>query len=130
MRAGTEIEDRPRLHAPPARGLTQIELGEPGRRFDDRQVSGSYSVWHHTHEFNPHAEGTERRDLVRYALPLGALGRVAGGASCEGTGALRLRRDTISAACAGGRLGAVVEGDGSSPSCSSSSIRPRYRRRA
>jgi ligand-binding SRPBCC domain-containing protein len=80
MRAGTEIEYRLRLHGLPVRWLTRIEVWEPGRRFVDLQLRGPYSVWHHTHLFSPHAEGTEMRDLVRYALPLGALGRVAGGA--------------------------------------------------
>jgi ligand-binding SRPBCC domain-containing protein len=80
MRAGAEIEYRLRLHGLPVRWLTRIEAWEPGRRFVDLQLRGPYSVWHHTHLFNPHSEGTEMRDLVRYALPLGALGRVAGGA--------------------------------------------------
>ena len=80
MRAGTEIEYRLRLHGLPVRWLTRIEVWEPGRRFVDLQLRGPYSVWHHTHSFTPHPDGTSMRDLVRYALPLGALGRVAGGA--------------------------------------------------
>jgi ligand-binding SRPBCC domain-containing protein len=80
MRAGTEIEYRLRLHGVPVRWLTRIEVWEPGRRFVDLQLRGPYSVWHHTHSFTPHPDGTSMRDLVRYALPLGALGRVAGGA--------------------------------------------------
>ena len=80
MRAGTEIEYRLRLHGLPVRWLTRIEVWEPGRRFVDLQLRGPYSVWHHTHSFTPHPDGTSMCDLVRYALPLGAVGRVAGGA--------------------------------------------------
>jgi ligand-binding SRPBCC domain-containing protein len=80
MRVGTEIEYRLRLHGLPVRWLTRIEVWEPGHRFVDVQLRGPYSVWHHTHLFTPHPDGTSMRDLVRYALPLGALGRVAGGA--------------------------------------------------
>jgi len=80
MRAGTDIEYRLRLHGLPVRWLTRIEVWEPGRRFVDVQLRGPYSVWHHTHLFAPHPDGTTMRDLVRYALPLGAIGRVAGGA--------------------------------------------------
>jgi ligand-binding SRPBCC domain-containing protein len=77
MRAGTLIEYRLRLHALPIRWLTRIEVWEPGRRFEDVQLRGPYRFWHHSHTFEPHEGGTLMRDLVRYALPLGALGRLA-----------------------------------------------------
>jgi ligand-binding SRPBCC domain-containing protein len=80
MRAGAEIEYRLRLHGVPIRWLTRIEVWEPGRRFTDLQVRGPYRFWHHTHAFAPHEAGTAMRDLVRYALPLGRLGRLAGAA--------------------------------------------------
>jgi ligand-binding SRPBCC domain-containing protein len=77
MRPGTLIEYRLRLHGVPIRWLTRIEAWEPGVRFADVQVRGPYRVWHHTHTFEPLAGGTLVRDTVRYALPLGPLGRLA-----------------------------------------------------
>jgi len=59
------------------RWLTRIEDWEPGRRFVDRQLRGPYALWHHTHTFEPHPEGTLMRDRVRYRLPLGPLGAIA-----------------------------------------------------
>jgi ligand-binding SRPBCC domain-containing protein len=44
----------------------------------DRQLSGPYRHWHHTHEFT--ADGpahTLMRDTVRYELPFGRLGDIA-----------------------------------------------------
>ena len=41
------------------------------------QVRGPYSLWHHTHEFEPAGSGTRIRDLVRYTLPLGPVGAAA-----------------------------------------------------
>jgi hypothetical protein len=82
---GSLIAYRLRLHGVPLRWLTSIEAWEPGRRFVDVQVRGPYARWHHTHTFEPHAGGTLMRDVVRYALPLGPLGR--------GADALVVRRD-------------------------------------
>jgi ligand-binding SRPBCC domain-containing protein len=78
MGAGTLIEYRLRLHVLPIRWLTRIEVWEPGRRFEDVQLRGPYRFWHHAHVFEEHEGGTLMRDLVRYTLPLGALGRLAG----------------------------------------------------
>jgi ligand-binding SRPBCC domain-containing protein len=77
MAPGTLIEYRLRLHGLPLRWLTRIEAWEPGVRFVDVQLRGPYALWHHTHEFEPRGAGTLMRDRVRYALPLGPLGRAA-----------------------------------------------------
>jgi len=77
MQPGALIEYRLRLHAIPLRWLTRVEAWEPGREFADVQVRGPYRLWHHTHSFEAHRDGTTMRDVVRYALPLGALGRLA-----------------------------------------------------
>jgi ligand-binding SRPBCC domain-containing protein len=77
MKAGTLIEYRLRLHGLPIRWLTRIEVWEPGRRFEDSQLRGPYGAWHHTHAFAPRGSGTAMRDVVRYTVPLGALGRLA-----------------------------------------------------
>jgi ligand-binding SRPBCC domain-containing protein len=77
MRSGTLIAYRLRLHGVPVRWLTRIESWEPGRRFTDVQIRGPYRLWCHTHTFEPHGDDTRMRDLVRYALPLGPVGRLA-----------------------------------------------------
>lgn len=77
MRAGTVIDYRLRLHGIPLRWTALIEDWLPGRAFADRQIHGPYRLWHHRHEFEPHADGTLVRDHVRYALPLGPAGELA-----------------------------------------------------
>ena len=77
MRAGTLIEYRLRLHGIRVDWLTRIEEWEPGVRFVDTQLAGPYRLWHHTHTFEEHGEGTLMRDVVRYALPLWPLGELA-----------------------------------------------------
>ena len=74
MREGALIEYRLRLRGIPLRWRTRIDEWEPGVRFVDRQLSGPYRLWHHTHEFEadgPHH--TLMRDTVRYAAPLDRL---------------------------------------------------------
>jgi ligand-binding SRPBCC domain-containing protein len=78
MGPGTLIPYRLRLHGVPLRWLTRIVAWEPGHHFADRQVSGPYRSWHHSHTFLPHRRGTLMRDRVLYELPLGALGQLAG----------------------------------------------------
>jgi ligand-binding SRPBCC domain-containing protein len=78
MRAGTLIDYRLKLHGVPVRWRTEIEAWEPPRRFVDVQVSGPYSLWEHTHGFEPAGAGAVLiHDRVRYALPLGPLGLLA-----------------------------------------------------
>ena len=52
----------------------------PNERFDDVMRKGPFARWHHKHLFLPHPRGCLLRDEVTYELPLGALGRVFGGA--------------------------------------------------
>jgi ligand-binding SRPBCC domain-containing protein len=78
MRAGTLIEYRLKLHGVPLNWRTTIAVWDPPHRFVDVQIRGPYTLWHHTHDFEPDGErGTIMRDTVRYALPLGVLGEVA-----------------------------------------------------
>jgi ligand-binding SRPBCC domain-containing protein len=77
MTEGTLIGYRLRLHGVPLRWRTRIDVWEPDARFVDRQLRGPYRLWEHTHTFEPHVDGTLMRDRVRYALPLGPLGRAA-----------------------------------------------------
>ncbi len=54
----------------------------PGQGFTDEQISGPFARWTHRHDFEPTAEGRSLlRDRIDYALPGGALGRLAAGRS-------------------------------------------------
>jgi ligand-binding SRPBCC domain-containing protein len=78
MEPGARIEYRLRLHGIPIRWRTTIAVWDPPHRFVDVQLSGPYRMWHHTHDFEPTADGgTLMRDTVRYALPFGPLGAAA-----------------------------------------------------
>ncbi len=77
--AGTLIDYKLRLAGVPLRWRTRIETWDPPRRFVDLQERGPYRLWHHTHDFVPLAGGTLMRDTVRYRLPAGWLGTLAGG---------------------------------------------------
>ncbi len=76
MRAGALIFYRLRWGWLPLRWVTEIEEWQPPFRFVDVQLGGPYALGHHTHSFEPHEGGTLMRDSVRYALPLGPLGRL------------------------------------------------------
>jgi hypothetical protein len=77
--AGTLIDYRLRLNGIPIAWQTRIDTWDPPRRFIDLQAKGPYALWHHTHEFIPMGGGTLMRDTVRYRLPAGWLGALAGG---------------------------------------------------
>lgn len=77
MAQGALIEYRLRWRRAPIRWVTRIEVWEPPRRFCDVQLRGPYRLWEHEHTFEPCAAGTLMRDVVRYALPFGVLGRLA-----------------------------------------------------
>ncbi len=61
----------------PLRWVSRIESWEPNVRFVDRQLSGPYALWHHTHEFAALDDGTLISDTVRYSLGFGILGELA-----------------------------------------------------
>ena len=77
MRLGARIEYRIDWRVIPIRWLTEIVEWSPPHRFVDVAVRGPYKLWHHTHTFTPIDGGTLVGDVVRYALPLGVLGRLA-----------------------------------------------------
>lgn len=83
---GALIEYRLRLHGLPVRWTTVIDEWVEGERFVDWQLKGPYALWHHTHDFSDHDEGTLMRDTVRYRMPFGPVGKLAR--------ALLVRRDT------------------------------------
>ena len=73
MRSGTLIDYRIRVHGFPIRWRTEIAEWDPPRQFVDVQLSGPYTLWHHTHTFEESAGGTLCRDRVRYRPRGGAL---------------------------------------------------------
>jgi len=80
VQQGTCIDYRLAVHGLPMRWRSRIDSWRPGQSFVDVQTRGPYSLWHHTHEFEPANGGTIIRDRVRYALPFGAVGDLVAGA--------------------------------------------------
>lgn len=75
---GTLLDYRLKLHGVPIRWQTRIEAWEPPARFVDTQARGPYSLWEHTHLFEPDGDSaTVIHDRVRYSIPLGPLGTLA-----------------------------------------------------
>jgi ligand-binding SRPBCC domain-containing protein len=72
---GALIRYRLRLFGVPIHWLTRIEAWEPPHRFVDRQLSGPYRRWVHTHELEAVAGGTLIRDHVEYDVPFARLAR-------------------------------------------------------
>jgi len=57
---------------------------EAGRSFTDRMMSGPFRHWEHRHLVVPDGESASFLvDEIEYVLPLGALGRIFGGAIAE-----------------------------------------------
>lgn len=73
MKRGQLIDYRLRLHGLPIRWRTEITKWEPPYQFEDSQLRGPYSLWVHTHTFEELDGGTLVRDVVRYAVPGGAI---------------------------------------------------------
>jgi len=61
----------------PLKWQTEIIEVIPKERFIDLQAKGPYKLWHHTHIFKDLGDKVEMTDIVKYALPLGALGNIA-----------------------------------------------------
>ena len=77
MTEGARIRYRIQWHGIPLPWLTEIVEWNPPRGFADLQLEGPYALWLHTHRFEPSGAGTNIVDVVRYALPLGIIGRAA-----------------------------------------------------
>lgn len=79
MAEGVLIGYSLRVNGLPMRWSSRIDWYDPPRGFTDRQLSGPYRKWVHTHTFEAQGEGTLVHDHVDYELPLGALGAMVGG---------------------------------------------------
>ena len=73
---GALLRYRLRLFGVRINWLTRIDAWEPPHRFVDRQLSGPYRRWVHTHELEAVAGGTLIRDRVEYDVPVAALARL------------------------------------------------------
>lgn len=61
----------------PARWSSYIMDVKQNEYFEDVQLKGPYSYWHHRHEFHAHEDGTLIKDIIHYQVPLGFIGRIA-----------------------------------------------------
>lgn len=78
MQAGTLLDYRLSLFGIPFYWQTLIEQWSPDNTFVDRQLSGPYKLWHHTHTFEELAANqTMMRDRVLYRIPYGIFGKLA-----------------------------------------------------
>lgn len=80
IREGTRVVLRMRMGPVSLRWVARHTRYVPGSLFQDEQESGPFARWLHTHRMwdEPAGSGV-LEDEVEYALPVGALGRLAGG---------------------------------------------------
>ncbi|MBD3233273.1 MAG: CDP-paratose 2-epimerase [candidate division Zixibacteria bacterium] len=79
MKEGTVLDYVVHIAGFPVRWTTLITHCKPPNKFVDIQLKGPYSYWHHTHSFISTDGGTLVIDEVRYAIPLGIMGRIVHG---------------------------------------------------
>lgn len=75
MEKGALIDYTIRIVVVPIHWRTYISKYDPPYEFVDEQVKGPYAFWHHTHTFKEVDGGVEINDKVKYAIPMGILGR-------------------------------------------------------
>ncbi|QHS55538.1 SRPBCC family protein [Mucilaginibacter sp. 14171R-50] len=56
--------------------MTEITHVQDGKYFVDEQRFGPYALWHHQHHFKEIPGGVEMTDILNYAIPYGAIGRL------------------------------------------------------
>ena len=65
----TEFIYQLKIHGVPVKWKTLIEDWNPPYQFVDKQLSGPYKLWHHTHSFSKLGMGTLMKDTVIFKLP-------------------------------------------------------------
>jgi uncharacterized protein (TIGR01777 family) len=79
LTTGSQVLLRQNLFGIGLRWLAEHGDYQPPFRFMDRQVHGPFRSWLHEHLFQPNGSGCKLTDRVRYTLPMGVVGRAAGG---------------------------------------------------
>ncbi|HVP60286.1 MAG TPA: TIGR01777 family oxidoreductase [Myxococcaceae bacterium] len=107
-----EVLERSGGLTPGARTVLRVHVGpvprkwvavhtalEDGRSFTDRQESGPFALWEHVHRMLSDGDGRSiLEDEVRYALPLGPLGRLGAGTAQQKLESLFAYRHALTAA--------------------------------
>ena len=75
MEKGSLIDYTIRILGFPVHWRTLITSYNPPHGFVDEQIKGPYVIWHHRHSFKDINGGTMIQDTIRYAIPLGIIGR-------------------------------------------------------
>jgi ligand-binding SRPBCC domain-containing protein len=57
--------------------MTEISHVKEHQYFVDEQRFGPYALWHHEHHFEQISGGVNMKDILYYAIPYGAVGRLA-----------------------------------------------------
>lgn len=77
---GSRVVMKTYLGPVPLRWVAEHTAYDRPHMFADRQVSGPFAKWEHTHRFLDDGEGgTILRDEVEYEVPLGVIGRMLAG---------------------------------------------------
>ena len=76
---GSLITYKLKVHGIPLKWRTLINEFEAPSHFVDTQLKGPYKEWIHLHEFHETGEGCLMRDLVKYKVPMGLIGKITGG---------------------------------------------------
>ena len=58
--------------------VSLISAFDPPRFFQDRMIAGRFRSFEHSHSFEPTANGVQLRDELRFSMPFGPLGWIAG----------------------------------------------------
>ncbi len=77
MKEGTLIDYTINIMFMPIRWRTLITKYNPPNIFVDQQLSGPYSMWHHTHTFEQLSDDeTLIKDEVIYSIPFAFIGKI------------------------------------------------------
>lgn len=78
---GAEVKLKLRIGPVPQRWHLTHQNYVEGRQFEDRQITGPFAHWVHTHKMEPTGDNQSiLEDHIKYQLPLGILGSTFGGA--------------------------------------------------
>lgn len=77
MSLGETVTWEARHFGLPFRMTSKITAYDRPHGFVDEQSRGPFAMWWHEHQFKGTHEGTAMTDFVRYASPLGPVGRLA-----------------------------------------------------